>query len=155
MGAPAMSARIALGSLIIKEKLGLTDEETVHQIQENPYLQYFLGFPKYKEDKPFDPSMMVHFRSRFSLKTITQITEKIVKSQKKKKSKNNDDEGPKSNKGKLLIDASCAPADIKYPTDLSLLNEAREKAEHIINILYEPLKQKGNQEGYSQTIKLS
>ncbi len=36
-------ARIALGSLIIKEKLGLTDEETVEQISENPYLQYFLS----------------------------------------------------------------------------------------------------------------
>ena len=31
------------------------------------------------------------------------------------------------NKGKLLVDASCAPADIRYPTDISLLNEAREK----------------------------
>ena len=43
-GAPALSARIALGSLIIKEKLGLSDEETAEQIRENPYLQYFLGY---------------------------------------------------------------------------------------------------------------
>ena len=33
--------RIALGALIIKEKLKLSDEETVEQIRENPYLQYF------------------------------------------------------------------------------------------------------------------
>jgi hypothetical protein len=33
----------------------------------------------------------------------------------------------RKNKGTLLIDATCAPADIRYPTDLSLLNEAREK----------------------------
>ena len=39
MGAPAKAARIALGALIIQEKLGLTDEETVAQIQENPYLR--------------------------------------------------------------------------------------------------------------------
>jgi IS5 family transposase len=38
--------------------------------------------------------------------------------------------------GKLLLDATCAPADIRYPTDLSLLNEAREKTEEIINTLY-------------------
>ena len=43
MGAPAKSARIAFGALIIKERLGVTDEETVEQITENPYLQYFLG----------------------------------------------------------------------------------------------------------------
>jgi len=37
-GAPANPFRIALGALIIKEKLGTSDEETVEQIRENPYL---------------------------------------------------------------------------------------------------------------------
>ncbi len=41
--------RLALGSLIIKEKLGLTDEGTVIQIEENPYLQFFLGFESFYE----------------------------------------------------------------------------------------------------------
>ena len=41
MGSPALSARIAVGTLIIKERLGTTDEETVEQIRENPFLQYF------------------------------------------------------------------------------------------------------------------
>ena len=44
MGSPALSVRIAIGALIIKERLGTSDEETVEQIRENPYLQYFLGF---------------------------------------------------------------------------------------------------------------
>jgi hypothetical protein len=38
MGAPAKSFRRALGALIIKEKLGTIDRETVEQIKENPYL---------------------------------------------------------------------------------------------------------------------
>lgn len=38
-GAPAITAREAVANLIIKEKLGLTDEETVEQIRENPYLR--------------------------------------------------------------------------------------------------------------------
>ena len=42
----------------------------------------------------------------------------------------------------MLVDASCAPADIRFPTDISLLNEAREKTEAIIDILHEPLKGK-------------
>ena len=33
MGAPAKSVRIALGALIIKERLKLSDEETVEQIR--------------------------------------------------------------------------------------------------------------------------
>ena len=61
-GCPAKSARIALGSLIIKERLGTTDRETVLQIAENPYLQYFLGFSEYKDEVPFDHSLMQHVR---------------------------------------------------------------------------------------------
>ena len=37
-----------------------------------------------------------------------------------------------------MVDATCTPADIRYPTDLSLLNEAREKLERIIDLLHEP-----------------
>lgn len=39
----------------------------------------------------------------------------------------------------MLVDATCAPADIKYPTDLDLLNEAREKLEGIIDTLHKPV----------------
>ena len=34
-GFPALSVRMALGALIIKERLGVTDEECVEQIREN------------------------------------------------------------------------------------------------------------------------
>ncbi|MCP3955184.1 MAG: transposase, partial [Desulfobacterales bacterium] len=43
-----------------------------------------------------------------------------------------------SNCGKMLIDATCTPADITFPTDLKILNEAREKSERIIDILHRP-----------------
>ena len=46
------------------------------------------------------------------------------------------------NQGKLTIDATCAPADISYPTDLNLLNQARIKTEKIIDILYKLIKKK-------------
>src|SRR5699024_7660565 len=42
-GQKAVSVRMALGSLIIKERLNLSDRETLRQITENPYLQYFIG----------------------------------------------------------------------------------------------------------------
>lgn len=35
------------------------------------------------------------------------------------------------NKGTMMLDATCAPSNIRYPQDYSLLNEAREKLEHI------------------------
>jgi hypothetical protein len=77
MGAPAKAARIALGALIIQEKLGLTDEETVAQIQENPYLQYFLGYGSYRDEAPFHETMMVHFRKRLNLGELGEINELI------------------------------------------------------------------------------
>jgi len=77
LGPPAMSVRIALGALIIKEKLGTSDEETVEQIRENPYLQYFLGFSEYCDEEPFHPTMFVHFRKRFCKKAICQIIETV------------------------------------------------------------------------------
>ena len=46
------------------------------------------------------------------------------------------------NQGKLIIDATCAPADISYLTDLNLLNQARIKTEKIIDILYKLIKKK-------------
>lgn len=162
-GTEAKPLRMALGALLIKEKSGYSDRETVEQIKENPYLQYFIGLERYQDDKvPFDPSLMVHFRKRLDKEIMMEINEMICQQEKQqveadaesenKKSKDpqNPGEPPVSggsqdnitkptnptHKGKLLLDATCAPADVRYPTDLSLLNEAREKTEAIIDTLY-------------------
>ena len=160
MGAPAKESRIALGALIIKERLGITDEETVAQIRENPYLQYFLGLREYLREDLFDSSMMVHFRKRISPEALEKINNAIV-SRARKQAGSTDDppasppvgtpppsdstdaqpaDSPSSTpSGKLLIDATCTPADITWPTDLKLLNEAREKSERIIDDLHASL----------------
>jgi IS5 family transposase len=151
MGAPAKSLRIALGALIIKEKLGTSDRETVEQIRENPYLQYFLGFSEYRDAAPFDASMMVHFRQRLHQEWVGRINEAVVRQAMAGQSEDavetvepssnspdaDDEQAPRPpNQGQLILDASCTPADIRYPTDLSLLNEAREHSESVIDVLY-------------------
>jgi IS5 family transposase len=147
LGPPAMSVRIALGALIIKEKLGTSDEETVEQIRENPYLQYFLGFTDYRDEEPFHPTMFVHFRKRFGKKAICQVIETVNQKARAAEKKTKDDDkgdsggsgtGEEPNQGKLLIDATCTPADITFPTDLKILNEARQTSEKIIDILHRP-----------------
>lgn len=75
MGAPAKPLRMALGSLIIKEKLQISDREVVEQIRENPYLQFFVGAEGYKDKAPFDSSMMVHFRKRLDGELIQKTNE--------------------------------------------------------------------------------
>lgn len=148
-GCPAKSARMALGALIIKERLGTSDRETVHQISENPYLQYFLGLMEYEDKAPFDASMMTHFRKRFDPEVLNDINASIVEGALSEEEKTDADnshddpsgDGPEDqpcNRGKLIADATCTPADIAFPTDLSLLNEAREKSEAIIDAMHEP-----------------
>ncbi len=147
MGAPAKSFRMALGALIIKEKLAISDRETVEQIRENPYLQYFIGKSTYSNELPFDPSLLVHFRQQISANLINKVNERMVNkiretTPKLQKKKDSEAKNESPNQGKLLIDATCAPADISYPTDLALLNQVRVHTEKIIDILYKSLKVK-------------
>ena len=51
-------------------------------------------------------------------------------------SKKKEKKRKKKNHGKLILDATVAPADIKYPTDLDLLNKSREHLEHAIDLLW-------------------
>ena len=77
-GLRAKSFRMALGALIIKEKLGISDRETVEQSRDNPYLQYFIGQSSYSNELPFDPSLLVHFRQRINWNIINKVNERLV-----------------------------------------------------------------------------
>jgi IS5 family transposase len=150
MGARAKPFRMALGALIIKERLGISDEETVEQIRENPYLQYFIGLTSYQEEAPFDASTMVWFRKRIKFKVVNKINQEMVRRSREilesieseEREEEKEEESEKKNQGKLILDASCAPADIKYPTDLEILNQARKGTEEILDCLYLQVKGK-------------
>lgn len=191
VGQQAYPVRVALGALLIKERLGLSDRETTLQIMENPYLQYFLGYQGYVDEEPFHHSLLTHFRARLGAEVLAEINDWIAQeglkaeqeaaAQKKDPgADDHDDDDPEGgqlvmeigdaltvpeveqasiqptrkkkkttiqpvtpkathNRGALILDATCAPADIKYPTDLHLLNHAREILESIIDTLHEPL----------------
>jgi transposase, IS5 family len=102
MGAPAKPFRIALGSLIIKERLGTSDRETVEQIRENPYLQYFLGIAEYSNKAPFEASMLVHFRQRIGEKTVNEINRKIVERNTEKVAEKNPEKKSMSNQSQKI-----------------------------------------------------
>jgi len=152
MGAPAKPFRMALGALIIKERLGTSDEETVEQIRENPYLQYFLGLSEYSNEAPFEASMLVYFRKRLNRELVGRINKKIVLNRREKQTgKQPETKGEKTeeseplpvkNQGKLILDATCTPADISYPTDIKLLNQAREHTEEILDKLDKQVRDK-------------
>lgn len=91
-GQVAKPVRMALGALLIQEKCGYSDRETVEQITENPYLQYFIGLREYQVQPPFDPSLMVHFRKRFDAETLKAINEEICRAAMEAEKKKNDDD---------------------------------------------------------------
>jgi len=147
-GRPAKDARLVIGAMIIKSKKGLADEEVIPEIQENPYLQYFVGLRAFTTNPIFDPSLFVTLRKRLGKEVFDELNEafleevkKIEKAGKKQKAKSkskktNDEDKPSSNQGQLIIDAVVAPQDIKFPTDLDLLNDAREHTERMIDELW-------------------
>ena len=144
-GMPAKPLRMALGSLLIQKQYHYPDEELVEQIRENPYYQYFIGLPGYEDKIPFVPSLLVEFRKRLSEDVLNEINEIIIAfNAQQDDDDSNDGSGDASqsdqqdsatdseNAGTLILDATCAPQNIKYPQDIELLNEAREKLEDMI-----------------------
>jgi hypothetical protein len=167
MGRPAKPSRLVIGAIIIKHKLCLPDEEVIPTIQENPYLQYFLGFSEFTHERAFDPSLFVTIRRRLSqesfeemthafLAAVAEVEQKRSAPQKKMSGRKKppppaesaddcptqaDQQDKRS--GLLLIDASVAPSDIKYPTDLDILNSSREHSETLIDALWSRLQTPG------------
>ena len=178
-GACGINPRVALGALIIKHICDFSDRETIQQIQENVYMQYFIGYSSFSDTAAFDPSLFVELRKRLGIEQINAINEHIIKFVHQKKEETIQSDGVKhapdsaeridinaeeqakasskesksdfvstsegckseeqtsvSNLGKMIIDATVCPQDIAYPTDLNLLNDAREKSEELIDQLY-------------------
>jgi len=144
-GMPAKPLRMALGSLLIQKQYHYPDEELVEQIRENPYYQYFIGLPGYEDKIPFVPSLLVEFRKRLSEDVLNEINEMIIAFNAQQddddsndssgdagQSDQQDSAADSENAGTLILDATCAPQNIKYPQDIELLNEAREKLEDMI-----------------------
>lgn len=116
--------------------------------------------------------MMTHFRQRLSLELVNQVNEAVVQAvlvaegvppeatddeatpppptetvdpsdnaDDDADSPLEDDDPPK--RGQLLLDATVAPADIHYPTDLHLLNQARASSERSLDQLWATIRQPG------------
>lgn len=138
-GRPGVSPRVVLGALIIKHIEKLDDRGVIQAIQENPYMQYFVGLTGFSTKSVFDPSLFVAIRKRVGADIFDALNKDLIISiSKKDDAKHNKKykDNPK-NKGKMQADATVADQYIKYPTDSGLLNSARKESEKMIDILYE------------------
>ncbi len=163
-GRYGIDGRLAVGSLIIKHRLGLSDREVIEILKENIYLQFFVGMKKFTTKAAFDPSLFVELRKRMGAEKFDEMSQQIIKLAEKKKTKptrkqkkdaDSEDQTPEDdnsnkntseispkpdksadNQGTLKLDATVADQKIAYPTDHGLLNKAREESERLIDILY-------------------
>ena len=168
-GRRPIPSRIAFGALYIKEKENLSQRHTLQHISENVYMQHFLGLTEFNPQKLFEPSMLTQIALRFGKDGIRKINEEIYRLTRPAKEPpdndggsdnngdNNDGDDGSSNagnneetKGTLILDATVAPSDIRYPTDLSLLNECREGTEQMIDDIWEQTDRKGHKTAYSR-----
>lgn len=148
-GRPSIDARTVIGAMIIKHRLKLTDEGTVEMIGENPFQQWFCGLSAFTTEKIFDPSLFVTLRKRMGADVFEAMNQAILDlAQRSQRTKGkpmtqgqaedqDQDQGQEppspSHKGMLKIDATVAPQKIAFPTDLNLLNQARERTQEMID----------------------
>ncbi len=146
-GAGNKPARMIIGALIIKHKMNLSDEETILAIQENPYMQYFVGLSEFTDQPIFDSSLFVTIRKRLGTTdfndmsvSLLELQLQLEKSRSAGKKSDSEDEGGgqvdvddqdptfvdnqgRVHAGSLKMDATCSDAEVRYPTDIDLLHD--------------------------------
>jgi transposase, IS5 family len=162
-GRPALNGRVVMGAMIIKHYCNFSDEETILNIQENMYMQYFCGYSSYDPNPAFDSSLFVEIRDRLGIAGIGAMNDALTEADRllrlpikqvinEKNTVETQESDPKEiieteleqeikeqetlNQGTVLFDATACPQEIAYPTDLNLLNDSRMKSEEIIDYLF-------------------
>jgi hypothetical protein len=78
LGASKINGRIAIVWVIIKHLHNLSVRDVVAQLQENVYMQYFIGLGSFCNAPLYDPSLLVEFRHRIGMEELKEINEIIV-----------------------------------------------------------------------------
>jgi hypothetical protein len=115
-GRPAKDAQFVLALLLLKHMTKLSDREIVAEVLENPYKQAFCGFHSMATEEMLDPSTLARVRKRLGSKFFKELEKKTYSVLIER--------GIIRARG-MLVDATVFPEEIKYPTDVGLLNDVR------------------------------
>lgn len=117
LGRRALDGRLVIGVLLLKHMTGLSDEDIVALVNENPYMQAFCGLEDFATKPLLDSSSLSKNRKRLGSEYFAELeqeTYKVLIDQKIIKAKG------------MLLDATVFPEHLRYPTDTGLLNESRQ-----------------------------
>ena len=132
-GAGNKPARMVVGALIVKHVENLSDEKTIQAIQENPYMQYLLGLPKFTEKPVFVPELFVSVRKRLDHDFFNLLTLMLAEADGSKPKKGHTDEDGNDHGGTMKIDATCCDAEVRYPTDCNLLEDGSNLIDRLLD----------------------
>lgn len=165
-GRPTCDLRLVMGALLVQHLEGLSDERTLELIRENVYVQFFCGLAGFQAEAPFDASSLTHWRAWLGDAGASALSETLADVLERRRraaaqpDRHGDGDGdrgrdgtieiptegpeaaeppsapPTKNLGTLLLDATCAPADVRFPTDTALLDHARRSLERIVDALW-------------------
>jgi transposase, IS5 family len=117
IGRPSKDGRLVIGILLLKHMTGLSDDEIILAVRENPYMQAFCGLESFTAEPLLDSSSLCKIRKRLGAEYFAELereTYRVLADRKIIKGKG------------MLLDATVFPEYVRYPTDTGLLNEARE-----------------------------
>jgi hypothetical protein len=80
IGRPGLFLRMVLGALILKHQENLDDSRVIAAIQENVYMQFFVGLKEFSTQPIFDPSLFVEIRKRVGASTFDALNKKLIQS---------------------------------------------------------------------------
>jgi len=116
VGRPAKDAQLVLGLLLLKHMTKLSDREIIAEVMENPYMQAFCGFHSMATTATLDASTLTQVRKRLGPTFFREMEKKTYAVLIER--------GIIRARG-LLADATVFPEEIKFPTDVGLLNDVR------------------------------
>lgn len=116
-GRPGKDSRLVTGLMIVKHRKSYSDRDLIDEFLENVYVQYFCGYDQFVRKGEIHYSTLSKLRKKLGKEYFEQFEKELVGVLIKEKIIR-----PK----RVLVDATVCPANITYPTDMKLLNAARE-----------------------------
>jgi hypothetical protein len=116
-GRPSIPLRAQAGTLMLKHLKHLPDREAVRHVEENLYAQRFCGLSPAQASGYMSPATgLTHFRAKLGPQGMALIAQVLTCAAHGKALKKG---------GQLILDTTCVPLDILYPTDIRLLERCR------------------------------
>ncbi|MDI6641836.1 MAG: transposase, partial [Elusimicrobiota bacterium] len=123
-GRPTIPLRAKVSTETIKRLYKKSDREAVHMVEENMYAQKFCELHPSQVTGYMDPENgLSNFRKKIRKEGLAFLEEVLQAAASKRPLKKGD---------KLIIDTTCVPTDIIYPTDIRLLERCRQEVIRLI-----------------------